>query len=961
MVDRCPTVLPISAPVIAAPTAAAFGHHLTSIFQRTVVTGWFPRMVSGEEVQPLTVKQMMGIVGWTGKEPTSRNRGVPDSELDGISAEYLNLACRGYIRVAKALTLHSGEPWNGIRQLNHPDLMEQLIELYTVATYDSAQADSARTKRLMDYAISVAHIAAQRGPAEIQNALTELGQITYLVNESTDHIEGVVSDTEYTARLFRKALKQVDTRLNELRRNHQRAELQNPQLAQQTALPRELTRFILMKSGHLNFGVIRALHDHFVPREGRFVGYEINLIIGLELFAKNPERRWTFSKINAPDGLMAPGNRLIRQVLQLVPHAEVSDLQAKEVVLSALTSHLRQGFVGSCFATYLGIETMANDLARCMDDLIELIGSGKLSLKVKGSVEEFPFLLKMSHDSGYTEFTVNRSGELITRSGRQAYLWEAPGIHAALSAMGIPVDRHERVVKAALDSRFDGEPTIKLPMCQFVRDLAQSLVDNQMSGGLGAGSVANILIVGMEGQLAHPLLRAWEYTIASMAERHVDGLMMGLIIKSLSISLLFNYSKLEGAVNTLKRPLMETFMQTFLSRARIQYDPALQGQLASNDGHSIAGGFVLHDALNSEAWESVDTPENFQCFIAEILEETRIQMIAGQNNETDRQAVHDLLSELHEIIANPDGPFIGQCVAIYNYGVILPATYTPDPSALPRTPWIDKIGNNPDKVHQVYFEVDKPPLWAATKPHSADQLLESLLTLARNASPKVKAFVTENPYHLIPVRCPGSHIFSLIPGDPSFMEGWKNEDDSDAWMQQRLIDPGMEIASKSIQGYTRRSVLRMVRMQLISPEHQQDFDAAVEKIPKNCTYSEFRDRLLTAASEANKFQTHPRKLVQTVDSLLFEYLPPAQKQRLLESAVTFADTNWNLGSHDVHFGFMFNPFSKRLEIWQVMDDRSAARAVDQIGWVQAQPWEFLVDLGDGIPGEEAEPDERKVV
>jgi len=59
--------------------------------------------------------------------------------------------------------------------------------------------------------------------------------------------------------------------------------------------------------------------------------------------------------------------------------------------------------------------------------------------------------------------------------------------------------------------------------------------------------------------------------------------------------------------------------------------------------------------------------------------------------------------------------------------------------------------------------------------------------------------------------------------------------------------------------------------------------------------------------------------------------------------IHFADTNLHSGVHDVHFCFLVNPGSGKVEVWQVNDDNSGLTPLDQRHVCKNARWEIYLD------------------
>jgi hypothetical protein len=116
--------------------------------------------------------------------------------------------------------------------------------------------------------------------------------------------------------------------------------------------------------------------------------------------------------------------KLIFETLGLNPSTKVSDAQIRAAVLSACLTPLRQN-VGSCFATAPAIIIQREQVSLFLDDLYQLLTTGKLT-RTFGGVE---YAIPLSPSTGIGDLKKNLIGEEL--KGKVGF---SPGLIAALQA-----------------------------------------------------------------------------------------------------------------------------------------------------------------------------------------------------------------------------------------------------------------------------------------------------------------------------------------------------------------------------------------------------------------------------------------------------------------------------------------------------------------------------------------------
>lgn len=250
-----------------------------------------------------------------------------------------------------------------------------------------------------------------------------------------------------------------------------------------------------------------------------------------------------------------PGNRLIDQLIRLtlnLPESTpLTDADARRAVLAAWITYLRQT-VGSCFATAPAIIVHDEQPHQFLQDLNELFATGRLKRTFSGVEHAVP--LSISWGAGDLKRGILFRGE---EGFEQSKLWLSPGLLAAAAEGGI-IDKklplEERI--SHLKNHLEGLFSTSISNNGVVATNSQKILEDLLLRHLKLGRKEvqewhkrkeNPLVHGLLGAASHipqgqdkalvqfeatfermqvafkllteaPLLKAWEFTLASFAE-----------------------------------------------------------------------------------------------------------------------------------------------------------------------------------------------------------------------------------------------------------------------------------------------------------------------------------------------------------------------------------------------------------------------------------------------------------
>lgn len=400
------------------------------------------------------------------------------------------------------------------------------------------------------------------------------------------------------------------------------------------------------------------------------------------------------------------GKEMVRVTLGLRSDEPITEVHARMAALSALLAPLRQGFVGSCFATSQAIRLHDHRPAEMLADLKSLIEEGHLAFNVPdgaGQVKAVQVPLNRLAGIRELEHPMPRS------VGAAAKLAEDPGIALALQAMNLgPNDRLNAVAEAlnALDTRLEAGTHItpKLLLEEVAaqrhgitpahREAASQLPklvrEVQRANAAGDGTVealekyqqtssvlgkkladfaafeADVALAISSFQSANEnrLLRAWEYTLSAAIEGgESEGLIKKLqtTVRAALIPLVRAVQMPVGSGIAQKLTdqdwrgarglLLERLVERLADRLSFQYDASILTTLAQ-DGSSSAGGFALYDrsgATDPQQWRRIESESDLRLMLSGLMSEVASELTADPQTAT---AQRDALPHLERSMSD---------------------------------------------------------------------------------------------------------------------------------------------------------------------------------------------------------------------------------------------------------------------------------------------------------------------
>lgn len=307
---------------------------------------------------------------------------------------------------------------------------------------------------------------------------------------------------------------------------------------------RELAKELIDPSGQFNkkalFAAIEDLeaYPHSLGPNRHFdAERQEHMLRILKSLHNDPQFRYAFARIGRPTSHLG-AERLIRETLLLSDKTILHDAHARQAVLAALLTWLRQN-VGSCFATAPAILIQQTQPLQFLADMSALLGSGRLSRVIEG--EEFAVPLSYSWGAGQLFYPItNTTVEQLAR---------VPGIVVALTKAGVVEAKGKRIEEIekwlapfhkhletpfTIVSAYQILRQVLLTFHKITESDVQKYLERESRQMIAAPPAGKMLAAsrflqnfeaaksGFKAMSDNALLKAWEFTLASLSESKAD-------------------------------------------------------------------------------------------------------------------------------------------------------------------------------------------------------------------------------------------------------------------------------------------------------------------------------------------------------------------------------------------------------------------------------------------------------
>ncbi|MEM1282521.1 MAG: hypothetical protein AAGG81_03105 [Chlamydiota bacterium] len=787
----------------------------------------------------------------------------------------------------------------------------------------------------------------------------KLGMIIYLLDTHSNDFCG-----EFSTKTHKELLKWVKTtfmsdvnaikiRMTNLCLLNDKTKLQSSELIYQTRIPLEIAQILVTTEGSINCALAESINDYLIPNSKKKLAFHQNIIRVLQLLKRSPDLRKKLSNISTPKSPYSLANHLIRIQVEKSYEEPILKRDAIVTALTACLSHLRQGPVGSCFATHFAIVLLSSHIERCLDDFQMLLHESKLTRRVNDVTKDFPFLLRMGNDSSKRDFEVTKNARVIRGAEPGGVIWEVPGLAAACKA--INVTNPKKIFLDLISEYSEKYNTLQGNFKWNIETLLSLICDHQLkqfcllpSKKMKMYALAHF---AFEAKTRNGLLSVWENSIAEMAEGKDESMIIQPLYHAIKkpILQLINESYDKAPFSKeIKNHLSLILSKNLKNRLHLHYDPNIFNNSIDSERMSSEGGYVIYDTMKGalpNQWKRIDTPLLYSAFVASVFDQSEEEILHYLSDKYPEKYHPASTKKIQERINTTQ--YAHESMITFYPHYKHNANLVENWKQYKYTPWVTLSGNLADRVREVYMEQTHQHKKEILKPIDAVDLFTNILNYVKNLSNEEVTIYQKNPNKRIPIFTT-THAFTLLIGNPRLQRFYKSKLSPKQWVKKHLIDCCNDFIKITIDRKTQSTIIKFTTEELVTPSKQNEFLKSANLLPTDVPYAKFRSHITKLLEIIDNGHPRPRERVQKLDQEILSTLPQEFKNSLSKVAIHFADTNWSNGFNDVHLCVTFNPCTGEVEVMQIQDNGEEIQPAKQ-HWLLNQDWELISDTKTALP------------
>lgn len=766
----------------------------------------------------------------------------------------------------------------------------------------------------------------------------QIGKIVFLFDEDPKAFDSINKDTN-------SAISEIETQVkillmgsyDKLFGSCERAEQMQLQMKGDVLRNEKLkiiARCLINSQGQLNFGLIPFIKIYFfptVPKEP----YVDNLFFALD----SMDSYWQ----EYLESIKLPLKTYVNDVIAADQGLKSDQLTARVVrqeVLYAVLSQL--GGSVNAFTGSWAIKKPQEFVKRMFEDYRCLLQEGCLIRMESGAPERFFFkktnadksgnILKLGEDGLVLEYT-NHKNETVSQS--DLFFYECPHLVNAAKMMGIDLcARKNDFLKLLFPSPLDpSSQTSKIYTWGELIEVIASLpplpsdkFEERKYLGRYAFSLSTCrLLQARESALAV----MWENRMSDCIRKKVESTIMGVFKET--------FDRYQCGVPVYQKVIVEElkriFAQTIQKSSYFVYNAS-------------SGSFDLYQRnvanLNKRGIR-VATPEEFRRFAFEAIEETgRFALEKAKDSFRDRGAIQAVIEGMKAAARAPD--FMSTILEAHDSMNIKTSDFLANYSKLVRTP----MSHKPERS---FLELDPGvefiPDTRTVLPRDPRAMLKWMLDLARW---KIAVGALQ---HRPSIR----QMFNIELLNEEFQNFIKGNLHADVWIDEMLMKPGHAVSESIMEEQTK--ILFQQNLEVFTARifHEipvpvlRELDELFKLLSKQrMTVNQYCRRMsdgLISIFCMDDQQMHILSFV--LDSILFEHLPPQQKNVILNGAVRFAKympTPEEVKTRelkDEYFCFYFSPITQQIRLGILSKDRKVLQPMDEYTWWDPSTWHAYPD------------------
>lgn len=660
-------------------------------------------------------------------------------------------------------------------------------------------------------------------------------------------------------------------------------------------IPATLVDIIWTSTGFLNINIIKKLKTHFFPIGKIASHHEKKILYILDELIENPSFANELLTIKRDSGESLEIDHAVRAHLSLPALTPITSLHLQKTALMALLSHPRQNLASSCFASFLPISLMTANPMHVLGNLKSLLINDCLEFKSdKNITTQIPYHLVIPSENMKSYLHINSRGEIFEQNINLGSLTQYPEWKAVCRGLNLddPEEALQNTLKA-LGSLEKGKH-YKIQKKDILMALCRTLKSSDSIQHLF--SLAKFYYKSVSYS---PLLACWENAIATLAETQANSTVKTVLTNGILSQILISFENILSE-SVLKNQQIASFIINTLSNrlhrtTRLAYDPDLQGI------EGIEGGFVLEVRFKRK-WLQIESSNDFLKICDHLLLNLHKEINLTPSFQEEK---NELQLALETIRKNLDEEWVVNITDHLKNTLI--NNLGEDPSIHASRPWSILTGHDADEVLKLYFGILPPKI--EFTPVNTKEALEKLLSISYEHTGKSK--LTQLPF-----RIKGFHACTLLTR--TLQEKQMEEN----LLKDCLKDEKEEISSSHATDLMVEELWKIC--EYWAKKSKVKFNFNKEEFTKDLSIHKLRNKFIKIFS-TNLKKRNFNEFEEEIDKNIIQLLPDHLKKIWLSTVIPFADTNWHEGSQDIFFCFVYNPGTKKMDVWEMTEDKKILR------------------------------------
>jgi hypothetical protein len=686
-------------------------------------------------------------------------------------------------------------PWETLKPRLTAETWEALVLLYH-------HIDKTRLQEQVGILAFAVGLILLLPPCEAE---CRIGKLLYALDNTPDETIKAMNCSHAAEKLhwidsqFNEIINSIRHRLDNTRSILQETGFRETEQTYYIGLTKELAEILLTSKGEVNCSLREFLMIEFMLKDPQPTNHQKALERGLKNLTCD-DIRGKIQQIKKPLYNNSTACHLIRLHLNMERDSPISDLDAKKTALAASLSHLRQGSVGSCFATSIGIVLLNSFPEKCFDDFGSLLSTGKLVRTVDGISRDFPFLMRMSSSNIDEKLILNKEGFLHNNLIRVHHISALPGIAAACRTVGIE-DAFNVMTTIVAEQFVEQKSNVckGISIYTLLKKIADYATAHTSLPPQHYSQLYHLTMFAYESQVSNPLLKAWENSLAEMSEGKDESMITPSIHYSLLTALKQKITKLTGipAGDADNDKVLGCIKDELGQRLHLHYDPNIQNATPLSSAQQNKGGFLIYDTKFESKplnWTRIDNPKTFQEFVSSIIENVKEHLVSREGATFKSKKWDRIFTKLSSYVDSD--LFISKILTLYypNNSEVLASGGSW--RQMEYTPWRTICGNIAQSVLEVYTEQSMKHPTIKLNPNDAELLLATIINMLRDLPEGRKKILREDPFQRIPIYTL-PHAFSLLVGHPTLIAAMDSPLPTNEWIEENLFSPEEILISPS--------------------------------------------------------------------------------------------------------------------------------------------------------------------